>query len=109
MAENKMTLLAFLQTTGATISDDVWRTMVTSPTRRQLVTMPLILRRAIGAGVREKRFAETILLTAIALSGGSFEAFARSDLVFLITALRDLGLAAEARQLAMEVALADGL
>jgi hypothetical protein len=109
MAEKKMTLLALLQTTGATISDDVWRTMVTSPTRRQLVTMPLSLRRAIGAGVREKRFAETILLTAIALSGGSFEAFARSDLVFLITALRDLGLAAEARQLAMEVALADGL
>lgn len=109
MAKKKMTLLAFLQTTGATISDDVWRTMVTSPTRRQLVTMPLSLRRAIGAGVREKRFAETILLTAIALSGGSFEVFARSDLVFLITALRDLGLAAEARQLAMEVALADGL
>lgn len=108
-ASKKVTLLALLQTMGGVISDDAWRSMVTPVNGPPVMVMPLSIRQAITIAVREKRLAETILLSAIALSAHPLNAFSGSDLLFLVTALKDLGLQAEARQFALDIAFAGRL
>lgn len=94
---------------GERISDDRWTALLTGGARTDVLAADPAYMRAFRKAATAGRRGETVLLAILILGGGSLSESDPALLSEIVIGLRKTGLENEARQLAIEAALAGGL
>lgn len=94
---------------GERIADDRWSGLLEGGARSDVLAPDPAYMRALRKAASAGRRGETVLLAILILGGGSLDESGPALLSEIIVGLRKVGLEQEARQLAIEAALAAGL
>lgn len=104
-----LTFFSLLEALDINVSTKSWLKVLDVPPKLTERGLNLAWRRSLRHAAKSKRVGEAILLAAIGGGEAGAEQMALADVTAIIRALRVLGLEGEARAMAIETALANGL